>query len=109
MSTKIRALLYRKWEKRNKGGNVVISVKGRDYFDLMWYLEKGIEPNFDCLETKSKKELKEKLIYLVEKADEDSIIFDLENFIADKKFVMNLGKNIKNILMEMITRSNSFV
>ncbi|KKR75173.1 MAG: hypothetical protein UU18_C0012G0014 [Parcubacteria group bacterium GW2011_GWB2_40_8] len=37
MSTKIRALLYRKWEKKNKDGEVIISVKGRDYFDLMWY------------------------------------------------------------------------
>lgn len=70
----------------------------------MWYLEKGIEPNFDCLEIKTKKELKERLIDLVEKVDKDSIVFDLENFIADKKFVMGLGKNIKNILVEKINQ-----
>jgi len=104
MSTKIRALLYRKWEKKNKDGEVIISVKGRDYFDLMWYLEKNIEPNFDCLEIKTKKELKEKLIDLVEKIDADSIVFDLENFIADKKFVMGLGKNIKEILKDSLNK-----
>ncbi|MDO9399721.1 MAG: nucleotidyl transferase AbiEii/AbiGii toxin family protein [bacterium] len=104
MSTKIRALLYRKWEKKNKDGKVLINVKGRDYFDLMWYLEKDIEPNFDCLEIKTKDELKEKLLDLVNKVDENSIILDLENFIADKKFVIGLGKNIKNILRDMINK-----
>lgn len=104
MSTKIRAVLYRKWEKKNKDGEVTISAKGRDYFDLMWYLEKNIEPNFDCMEIKTKKELKEKLVDLVEKVDADSVVLDLENFIADKKFVMGLGKNIKSILKESINK-----
>ncbi|SRR3989344_1222259 len=104
MSTKIRAILYRKWEKKNKDGEVVISAKGRDYFDLMWYLEKNIEPNFDCLELKTKKELKRELIDLVEKVDGDSVVLDLENFIEDKKFVMGLGKNIKGILIENISK-----
>lgn len=104
MSTKIRAVLYRKWEKKNNDGEVTISAKGRDYFDLMWYLEKNIEPNFDCLEIKTKKELKEKLVDLVEKVDANSVILDLENFIADKKFVMGLGKNIKSILKESINK-----
>lgn len=70
----------------------------------MWYLEKNIEPNFDCLEINTKKELKEKLVDLVEKVDADSVVLDLENFIADKKFIMGLGKNIKSILKESINK-----
>ena len=104
MSTKLRAVLFRKWEKKDKNGNIVVSAKGRDYFDLMWYFEQGIEPNMDCLEVKTKEDLKKKLLSTIDALDEDSVIFDLENFIADKNFVVNLSKNIKNILRESINK-----
>ena len=103
MSTKIRAVLYRKWEKIDKKGDVLIKVKGRDYFDLMWYLEKGIKPNIQCLDgIKNSKELKEKLLEIVEKVDAKSIELDLESLIADQNFVKNLSKNIKDILIKGI-------
>lgn len=103
MSTKIRAVLYRKWEKKDKKGDVLIKVKGRDYFDLMWYLEKGIKPNIQCLDgIKNSKELKEKLLEIVEKVDAKSIELDLEPLIADRNFVKNLSKNIKDILIKDI-------
>lgn len=103
MSTKIRAILYRKWEKTDKSGNVLIKVKGRDYFDLMWYLEKGIKPNIKCIENiKSNEELKEKLLAIIEKVDAKSIELDLESLIADQNFVKNLSKNIKDILIREI-------
>lgn len=99
MSTKIGAILYRKWEKTAKGGDVLMKVKGRDYFDLMWYLEKGIKPNTDCIKgVKNKDELKEKLLEAVNKADSKSIELDLEVFIDKKDFTENLSKNIKSIL-----------
>ena len=25
------------------------TVKGRDYYDLLWYLEKGVNPNMETL------------------------------------------------------------
>lgn len=99
MATKIRAILSRKWEKTDKKGRILAKVKGRDYFDLMWYLEKGVMPNLKCLkEFKNIKELKEKLLKISEKIDSRSITLDLENLIEDKNFVFNLGKNTKNIL-----------
>ncbi len=105
MATKIRAVLYRKWEKINKSGETIISVKGRDYFDLMWYLQKGITPNFDCLEdVDGPKDLKIKLLKIIEKIDSKSIILDLENFVNDVHFVKNLGKNIKEILKNEILK-----
>ncbi|MFH0755565.1 MAG: nucleotidyl transferase AbiEii/AbiGii toxin family protein [bacterium] len=99
MSTKIRAILYRKWEKTNKDGEILIKAKGRDYFDLMWYLEKGIKPNINCIENiKNNDELREKLLKVIEKVDSKSITLDLESFIDKKDFVKKLSKNIKNIL-----------
>ena len=100
MSTKIRAVLNRKWEKTDKQGNTLLSVKGRDYFDLMWYMEKGVMPNIQCLgKTGNLDEIKKNLINVIDKVDEKSIRLDLENFISDANFVKNLSANIKNILI----------
>ncbi len=35
MATKVRAVLYRRWEKTGKDGEALATVKGRDFFDLM--------------------------------------------------------------------------
>ena len=100
MSTKIRAVLNRKWEKTNKQGNTLLTVKGRDYFDLMWYIEKGVRPNIQCLgKVKNLEEVKKNLINVINKVDTRSIKLDLENFISDADFVKNLSGNIKNILI----------
>jgi len=105
MVTKIRAILHRKWEKTDKNGKVIINVKGRDYFDLMWYLQKEIKPNLDCIkEVENIKDLKKKLLDITNKIDSQSIILDLENFIADREFAKNLGKNIKEILKKEINK-----
>jgi len=104
MSTKIQAILFRQWEKTDKeSGKTTIKVKGRDYFDLMWYLQQNIKPNFNCLKNiKNNKEFKEIILEKIKKIDESSIILDIKNFIDDKDFVINLGKNIKQILQNLI-------
>ena len=107
MTTKLRAIFFRKWEKKNKKGKILTKVKGRDYFDLMWYLEKGIKPNLSCLEDlgiKDLNELKIKLLEILEKVDPKSIQFDLEALIGDSNFVKNLSKNIKEILKREIEK-----
>ncbi len=104
MATKIRVVLYRQWEKINKKGKTLISVKGRDYFDLMWYLQKGVKPNLKCLEVENMEELKGELLKIISKVDKRSVVLDLENFISDKKFVENLGKNIKEILKNLVSK-----
>jgi len=100
MATKIRALFYRKWEKIDKEGKILIKVKGRDYFDLLWFLEKNVKPNLDCLkeDIKDREELSEKLRKIVENVDSLSIQRDLEAFIENSNFVRNLSQNISNIL-----------
>lgn len=102
MATKLRAILYRKWEKTDKKGRVFIKAKGRDYFDLMWYLKKEIKPNMKCVELRSKEELKEKLLTLVDRVDPKSIQLDLEPLIENRNFVKNLSESIKGILNKEI-------
>lgn len=105
MATKIRAVLFRKWEKTDKAGNVIAKGKGRDYFDLMWYLEKGISPNIGCVEgVVDTEDLKEKLLEAVRKADARSIRIDLEALIDDRDKVAQLSDNMNNILIRGIER-----
>lgn len=99
MATKIRAILYRKWERTDKKGEILAKVKGRDYYDLMWYLEKETGPNLACIEgVKNKAELKEKLLEIIKKVDPRSVKYDLEGLIEDRNFIEDLGNNIKEIL-----------
>ena len=103
MATKIRAVIYRKWEKTDKQGNATVRAKGRDYFDLMWYLERGVKPNLACIENADNlEELKNKLLDVISKADEKSIRLDLEAFIDDQEFVKKLSKEMKGILVREI-------
>jgi len=105
MATKIRAILYRKWKKTNKKGKTLVKVKGRDYFDLMWYLKKEVKPNIGCIENiKNKRELRENLFKIIEKIDRKSIWLDLEALIENKDFVKKLSKNIKKILKREISK-----
>jgi predicted nucleotidyltransferase component of viral defense system len=103
MATKISAILYRKWEKTGKNGKVLVKVKGRDYFDLMWYLDKGIRPDIKCVGgIKNEKDLKAKMLKIIDNVDVRSIRLDLESLIEDEKFINNLSKNLKNILREKL-------
>ncbi len=103
MSTKIMAIFHRKWEKTDKTGKVLVKVKGRDYFDLMWYLGKGVIPNLNCIKgVKTKEELKEKLLSIIVNLDPVSIQLDIEQFIDNDRFVKNLSKNMRAILSREI-------
>lgn len=103
MATKIRAILRRKWEKTDKKGKATAKVKGRDYFDLLWYLEKAVVPNFGCIEGITNKEkFKEQLLAAITKVDARSIRIDLESLIDNPGLVKNLSKNIKEILRRVV-------
>jgi len=104
MATKIRAILFRKWEKTDKQGNTTVKVKGRDYFDLLWYLQKGIQPNLSCIEgIDTMKDLKEKLLAMVARIDSRSIQLDLDALIANPTFISNMSRNMKAILEREIS------
>lgn len=104
MATKIRAILFRKWEKTDKQGKTTLKVKGRDYFDLLWYLQKGIQPNLSCIEGfENMKGLKEKLLVMIARIDSQSIQLDLDALIDNPNFVKNMSRNMKAILEREIS------
>ncbi|MGB9722066.1 MAG: nucleotidyl transferase AbiEii/AbiGii toxin family protein [bacterium] len=105
MATKIRAILYRKWERTTRNGKVLATVKGRDYYDLMWYLKQGIEPNINCIEgIKDRKELYKRLLEIVRKVDKASIRYDLESLVEDYAFVKTFSENAEEIISSLIEK-----
>jgi predicted nucleotidyltransferase component of viral defense system len=105
MATKINAVLHRKWEKTDNKGKALIKAKGRDYFDLMWYLQKEIRPNINCIVgTKNLDTVRKNLLESLEKVDVRSIRLDLEALIEDQKFVKELSKSIKEVIKRHLDR-----
>lgn len=100
MTGKIMAILERNWFK---GKNNEIDIKGRDYYDLYWYLEKGVQPDWSALQKKFnfkdksaiKKALKEKIDNQV---SERKLLYDLINFFPEQDFIKNFCHNYKEII-----------
>jgi len=104
MATKVRAILFRKCEKTDRQGKTTVKVKGRDYYDLLWYLQKGIQPNLFCIEGfETMKDLKEKLLAMIAGIDSRSIQLDLDALIESPNFVKNISRNMKTILEREIS------
>ena len=105
MATKIRAIMLRKWEKTTKNGRIPAAVKGRDYYDLMWYLEKGVMPNPKCIEGISDEhDLYEELIKIVSRLNPQSVRYDLEGLVEDPGFLETLKDNIKEVLNSLLNK-----
>jgi hypothetical protein len=104
MTGKIGAILERSWYK---GDNNEINIKGRDYYDLFWYLNKGVEPDYKNLfkkfsikdSSELKKALKEKINNEV---TEKKLLYDLVNFFPDQEFVSGFCKNYKSIINKFL-------
>lgn len=107
MSGKINALLFRVWIKGSGDQKSQIDIKGRDFYDLFWFLQKGIEPNFKMLNKtagiKDKKELKNVLIQRIKKVvTPQKLSYDLNNFISDRQFVDDFSKNYLKIISKYL-------
>lgn len=97
-SGKIAAILGR---TVMEAGKTVPRIKGRDYFDLAWLMEKKITPNFAYLAEitgiKNQKQLKTKLEEKVDNLDLAVLRQDLLPLFREKNFVDKFCKNYKNI------------
>lgn len=102
-ASKIAAILQRTFRKGKKDS---ITFKGRDYFDLIWFLEKGVPPNFervkDIVDIQKRKDILEKLDNRVEKVKEEYLKEDLLPLFSDEKFINNFVKNFKNLYKDKI-------
>lgn len=99
MSGKISAILGRKVKGKPR-------VKGRDYFDLVWFLERKVKPNFKYLkeisEFKSEKEVWKKLNQKVESLDLSVLKNDLRSLFANQDFVEDFCQNFRQLIANNI-------
>ncbi len=100
MAGKINAVLTRIWFKGKKDE---IDIKGRDFYDLFWYLQKGVEPNFKMLKKtvgiKNKEELKKMLKEKIKKSiTPQKLAYDLNNFIENQEYVKTFSENYIQLL-----------
>ncbi len=94
-SSKIAAILTRTFTK-GKGSRV--TFKGRDYFDLIWFLERGVQPNFERLEEITGFDKESALRELDEKVSEVNVNYlkeDLAPLFREKGFVDKFAGNFE--------------
>jgi len=97
-ASKIAAILGRTFRK---GRGDLITFKGRDYYDLIWFLEKGVEPNYerlkDIAKINSKKEILKTLDEKVNLVKENYLKEDLLPLFKDVGFVDSFVSNFKQL------------
>ena len=104
MIGKIGAILQRVWFKGDKNE---IDIKGRDFYDLFWYLQNKTEPDWGVLKETvgitDKEDLKNKILSVVEKkVTASKLAFDLMKFFPDQVFVDTFCQNYKEIIKKYL-------
>jgi len=103
MVGKINAFLYRTWFK---GKNSQVKIKGRDFYDLYWFLNRGVQPNWSALrettKIRNKKQLRKEVLARIEKTNLSQLAYDLRNFINDQVFVSQFAKNYRKIISSLL-------
>lgn len=102
MVGKIAAILTR---ETIEGRVKQATVKGRDYFDLIWFLEKGVAPNWSYLteltgltKTKAINAIKAKIL----KVNERSLRTELAPYFPDPTFVRTFSRNLLNFFNQYL-------
>lgn len=97
-ASKIAAIIQRTFRK---GKGDLITFKGRDYFDLIWFLEKGVVPNWkralDITGFSTKKKLFTELDKKVAGVKEEYLKEDLLPLFQESNLVVNFTDNFKKI------------
>jgi len=96
-ASKLAAVLERTFQK-GKGGK--ITFKGRDYFDLIWFLQKKIKPNFKRLEDitgVNKNQLIKKIDNKVNQIDLNYLKEDLLPLFRKRNFVDNFCNSFQEL------------
>lgn len=110
-ANKITAFLTREFRK---GKNQKEPFKGRDVFDLAWFIEQSqktswnLKPNFpriqDLTEIKTREELINKIINKIKRIEEKILIEDLKSFLPDAQFVKNFAKIYQSLIVQNISK-----
>jgi predicted nucleotidyltransferase component of viral defense system len=95
MASKLAAIFLR----GTRGvGEAVYEEKGRDIYDLLWYMNKKVVPDFDYLiakgiDVKDPRALFDKLTLQMNKVSKDNLKQDLEPLFLDKNYIRNWLEN----------------
>ncbi|MBI2463732.1 nucleotidyl transferase AbiEii/AbiGii toxin family protein [Candidatus Peregrinibacteria bacterium] len=92
-------------------GNVVYEEKGRDIYDLLWYMGKKIVPDFDYLiakgiDIKDPRILFDKLTLQMNKVSDSNLKNDLSPLFADSTFITNWLKNWRESYFRLLDGYN---
>ncbi|MCF7795371.1 nucleotidyl transferase AbiEii/AbiGii toxin family protein [Patescibacteria group bacterium] len=96
MASKVAALFLR--GKRGVGPNIY-NEKGRDIYDLLWYMQKEIIPKNDYLRAKNVKEAKDleilfnELTIKMKKVSDDNLKEDLKPLFINQEYIKNWIEN----------------
>jgi len=97
-ASKIAAIIQRSF-KKGKGN--LITFKGRDYFDLIWFLEKRVVPNWERLKEITGLTTKEKIVRALEEKvasiKTEYLQEDLLPLFKESSFVNNFTKNFSSL------------
>lgn len=105
MASKIAAIFLR---GQRGVGEVVYEEKGRDIYDLLWYMGKKIVPDLDYLNAKNVKEAKEirtlfdKLTIQMSRVDEDNLKHDLTPLFTSQVFVTRWLSNWREVYFQLL-------
>ena len=118
MASKIAAILLR--GKRGGLGGVIYEEKGRDIYDLLWYMTKKAIPDLDYLnakgiEIKDLRSLFAKLTLQMNKVNNKNLKDDLTPLFVDATYIENWLKNwlesyfrlLEDYKINMVTTLNS--
>ncbi len=82
-------------------GNTGISIKGRDYYDLIWYMQKNINPNLDKIREYNKEWSIERafqeLDKKVKKIHPKDLLIDLEPFFIKPMYIKTWCENFQDL------------
>ncbi len=97
MAGKISAVITRKYRKGKKNE---INFKGRDYYDLWWYLSKRIQPDTDFVKDEigigDMKTIMSEIDEKVKSINPEFLEADLLALIPEPQFVKDFAKNYKD-------------
>ena len=88
-------------------GNATYEEKGRDIYDLLWYMNKKVVPDFDYIsvkdiDIKDPRALFDKLTIHVNKVSDKNLEQDLEPLFVDKNYIRNWLKNWRESYLRLL-------
>jgi len=104
MASKLAAIFLR----GTRGvGEATYEEKGRDIYDLLWYMNKKVVPDFDYLiakgiDAKDPRALFDKLTLQINKVSDKNLEQDLEPLFVDKTYIKNWLSNWRESYLRLL-------